>query len=337
MGWQVRHDLRFAIFLLLLAVPGAGCLDSSSDDDALTDDDASDDDTTDGLVSSTSDWVGVSAGRAHACGVRGDGSILCWGCGLGLQDGQCDAPDGDFVAVSSGSGHTCALLSSGLAQCWGCEHMSVDDACVAPSETFEELSVWGESSYGRRVDGIVINWGTPAPPGSSWVFAVGQAGPLDSHNYTICSVANSHHTTCWVGYGPPKVVPTEQVDEIGVGGDFVCAIKTDDGSLTCWGCDSGEESDYGACDAPEGEYSQVDAGSYHACGLKVDGTVVCWGCQQGYDFGQCASPNGTFSRISAGSWSNCAVRDDGSVVCWGCLGTHPDSGGHVDAGQCAPP
>ena len=64
-------------------------------------------------------WVGplttVSLGGIHRCGIRTDGSLLCWGGGKVLHA----PPGGRFKAVSAGRQHTCALRTNGAAVCWG--------------------------------------------------------------------------------------------------------------------------------------------------------------------------------------------------------------------------
>lgn len=71
----------------------------------------------------------LAANRAHACGLRPDGRILCWGsneygeAGAGFAGGWVfEASPAvsvrSFEAISAGGFHTCAL-SDGVAWCWG--------------------------------------------------------------------------------------------------------------------------------------------------------------------------------------------------------------------------
>jgi alpha-tubulin suppressor-like RCC1 family protein len=72
-----------------------------------------------------------SAGANHACQVRRDGSIGCWGGNLSGQIGDGTTTNRSIpvtvsgvtgaVAVAAGLGHTCALLVDGTARCWGDE------------------------------------------------------------------------------------------------------------------------------------------------------------------------------------------------------------------------
>jgi alpha-tubulin suppressor-like RCC1 family protein len=46
--------------------------------------------------------------------------------GLTIDDGQCDNPLGQFVAVSAGSAHSCGVTTEGAIECWGCEGINDD-------------------------------------------------------------------------------------------------------------------------------------------------------------------------------------------------------------------
>ena len=63
-------------------------------------------------------FAALSAGDEHTCGLRHDGSAVCWGDDL---SGQSSAPPGSFTAISAGTSHTCGLRSDGSAECWGVE------------------------------------------------------------------------------------------------------------------------------------------------------------------------------------------------------------------------
>lgn len=60
--------------------------------------------------------VTVSAGGSHACGVKTDGSVECWGWKL---DGQSTPPKGPFDSVSAGFEYTCGVRIGGTVACWG--------------------------------------------------------------------------------------------------------------------------------------------------------------------------------------------------------------------------
>ena len=58
----------------------------------------------------------VAVGLYHACALRQDGQIRCWG-----EDGrqQASPPAGSYRAISAGDFHTCALDAEGNVACWG--------------------------------------------------------------------------------------------------------------------------------------------------------------------------------------------------------------------------
>ena len=63
----------------------------------------------------------VSAGGGgeyggHSCGLRSDGSVVCWG---NNGDGQVDVPGGVFEAVSAGYWYSCGVETDGGIICWG--------------------------------------------------------------------------------------------------------------------------------------------------------------------------------------------------------------------------
>lgn len=58
----------------------------------------------------------IAAGGDHACAVRSDGSLSCWGADA---NGQSSPPGGTFSQVTAGGEHSCAIKSGGTQACWG--------------------------------------------------------------------------------------------------------------------------------------------------------------------------------------------------------------------------
>ena len=65
----------------------------------------------------------VSAGRMHTCGIKTDGTVVCWGAGLtDTEDphfGQSNPPAKTFRQVSAGGYHTCGIKTDRTVACWG--------------------------------------------------------------------------------------------------------------------------------------------------------------------------------------------------------------------------
>jgi hypothetical protein len=135
------------------------------------------------------EFVQLSAKGQHACAVRTNGELACWGagkrddvadanCPLAQHYGQSDPPTGQFVQVAVGDNHGCALRVDGTVVCWGAG--SDPDApaeyphgrqAVAPEGEFDELSADVTRTCGLRRSGGIQCWGSASgggltpPPG----------------------------------------------------------------------------------------------------------------------------------------------------------------------------
>ena len=144
---------------------------------------------------STGRYSAVTAGLAHSCGVRTDGTITCWG---EIRFGKLDVPDGQFSAVTAGTLHSCGLRTNGTITCWG-EH--------GP----------GQPNYGC----------TPAPSGQ---FSAVSAGELHS-----CGLRTDGTITCWGLNAEGQLnTPAEQFSAVTAGTLHSCGLRTN-GTITCWG------------------------------------------------------------------------------------------------------
>jgi hypothetical protein len=65
-------------------------------------------------VETQGEFIQVSTGRLHSCGILIDETLECWGVGAPVKK-----PDGLFEQVSSGDFHSCAVLKDKSIQCWG--------------------------------------------------------------------------------------------------------------------------------------------------------------------------------------------------------------------------
>src|SRR5262245_3469444 len=131
----------------------------------------------------SNDWLQVSLGEQHTCGIRVPGRLYCWGSdtdgrlGNGAPTGPQTTPTEvtggftDWVQVSAGPFHSCARRSTGRLYCWGddTDGRLGDGAVIAdqpaPVEVAGNLTTWrtvsvgGASSCARRSDGRLYCWG----------------------------------------------------------------------------------------------------------------------------------------------------------------------------------
>lgn len=107
-------------------------------------------DGTSGLPVGVTGAIAVAVGGRHACALRGDGRVLCWGSGFmgNAQAAQSAAAPAlvhgltEVKAISAGVDLTCALRGDGQVLCWGLNDSgqvgtgTVGGAVLAPTPTF---------------------------------------------------------------------------------------------------------------------------------------------------------------------------------------------------------
>jgi len=249
----------------------------------------------------------LSVGESHTCGIKTDGSVVCWG---DDRFDQSIPPSGTFAQISASSNYTCGVKTDGRVACWG--RGSFDH--TPPDETFTQISgssnlVCGVTNTYKYEDGNdVVCWG------SDWQ---GRGNPLTGLRFIQVSTGDTHacgvtiygELVCWgddqVGQSIP---PSGTFTQVSATFNRTCGVKTN-GNVACWGLD-----DWGAATPPSGTFTQVSASYDHTCGVKTNGSVACWGLD---DWGKASPPAGSFTQVSTGRDETCGIKTDGSVKCWG--------------------
>jgi alpha-tubulin suppressor-like RCC1 family protein len=98
------------------------------------------------------EFIQISAGQFHTCGVKVDETIKCWGAKGVSQD-----PVGLFHQVSAGAFHTCGVLKDGGIRCWGKDSHGQSSV---PDGKYVQVSSGKEHSCGIKSDGTVKCWGS---------------------------------------------------------------------------------------------------------------------------------------------------------------------------------
>ena len=305
-GLQHQPDITEAIKGmdpdLIARMIGAGCIDADSLSMSLTPEErkalgVSPGGTAGGKV--ITEFVSISAGDNHTCGLGIDGAVGCWG---GDFAGKATPPDGVFVSVDTGRLHTCGVRTDSAVVCWG----GGDDDPEPPDGEFTSVSAGHGYTCAVRVDSTVACWGDDDE---------GQSTPPDGEFVSVsagtrhtCGLTTGGIVACWgsEGYSNRTTPPMGPFVSVSVWSRS-CGVRTD-GSIACWG---GMISDP---EPPDGEFTSVSVGGGHTCGVKADGTVACWGTDH---LGQSTPPDDKFVAVSAGEYHTCGVRADGAAVCWG--------------------
>jgi len=266
---------------------------------------------------------------AHSCGVRGDGTVYCWGYNAYGQLGNGTTTDSlvpvavngitTAVDVAVGAIATCALTSAGQVLCWG-------------------RGIWGQLGQGNTTSSS-----TPLPvalPSAATGIAVG-----GGH---ACALLANGNASCWglnfygeVGVGtsviqyltPQTISFSTGMVSISAGSENTCAVLTN-GQLACWGANGTGQLGNNTTTLSTSpivvsglpKVAAVSAGPT-TCALGTDGTVWCSG---GNAYGQLGDgtstdrhvfthilPLSNVMQVSAGDRSSCALVADGSTYCWG--------------------
>jgi alpha-tubulin suppressor-like RCC1 family protein len=238
----------------------------------------------------------VNVGEKHACAIRDDGTLVCWG---DNSLGQLNSPTGEFTQVSSGPLHSCAIRADGFVLCWGDNFSGETNA---PLARFIQVSVGGAYSCGIRDDGQAVCWGDAAY--GPLAAPAGEFMQISAGANHACALTGGGMPVCWGDNYAGQATPpqTQSFIHLSSGLWQTCGIRTD-GTVACWGQTVG--------DPPAGRFTQISAGDGHACGVKDDGTAACWGNVAG------PVPSGTFLEVSAGKYHDCGLKTDGTTVCWG--------------------
>lgn len=289
------------------------------------------------IVSGLSGVASLAAdGRGgHACAVKTNGSVSCWGYNSSGQLGNGGTTNTN-VPVSVAGGYLFRQVSTGSSQTCG---VTTDGA----------VSCWGANSYGQLGNGTKTASLTPIAPVS---LALGSIEEVHSGVYFTCLRGGAEEVYCTgdntygqLGTGDTTSqthwtssslqTQTALPAGLGVGEYHACEIVQVDGSVRCVGLNIYGQLGDGSTIVRSlavpviglTGVTALTAGGGFTCALKSDSTVWCWGLndcgqlgdQTMVDHATPAPVHGLTGVVSmAGGWEHvCAAKSDGSVWCWG--------------------
>ena len=293
------------------------------------------------LITDLSEYVSISAGNLHTCGIRkNDSRVLCWGEGNLGQLG--DGSTGDnlipnfindtsaYSSISAGGYHTCGIRANdSRVLCWGegvygmlgdgnaNVHNVLNPILTTDSSAYKSLDTISDFTCGIRAnDSRVLCWGR------------GDYGKLGDGNISVHNVPN-----------PILITDFSEYNEISTGAFHTCGIRTSDSRVLCWGrgisgrLGDGITSDHSVGNPTLTQDSSasrdLNLGFSHNCVIrKSDSRVLCWG----YGFLGQLGNGGTadksvptlttdvsaYTILTTGAQHSCGVRtNDSRVLCWG--------------------
>ena len=224
----------------------------------------------------------VATGGGHACLVRADGSVWCWGRNDHGQIGDASRTPRALPvrvpgishprAIAAGDRHTCAADMSGNVLCWG-----ADDT-------------------GQLGDGADMDQGLPRE-----VAGLSNVTALAAGKDFTCALGQDKTVRCWgddtagqlgdSGSPQTRRLPavvaalSPNITALSASWQHVCAIDTAK-TLLCWGANGAGQIGDGTTIGPRppttpvaplpAQVSAVAAGHDHTCAL-ASGDLYCWG------------------------------------------------------------
>lgn len=277
-------------------------------------------------------YLNAAAGYYHACAIRSDKTLWCWGLntsnqiGTGLADPWFTKPVSpsdatDWLDVSLGEAFSCGLSESGAIACWG------------------------SNAFGNFGDGSTSAKSTPSSGGggdTDWL-------SIDAGRRHVCAVKSNGKGFCWgangngqLGHGstanassPVEVSGARQWLTLSAGAEHSCGVTTSH-ALYCWGLNSSSQLGDGTTTArttpvPIGntsDWATVDAGGVSTCAVKMSGERWCWGANGSGQLGDGLTSKSGVPKLadSEHDWGSvvaseegfgCGFRTDGRLFCWG--------------------
>ncbi len=260
----------------------------------------------------------ISPGNAGNCGLKTDGSLVCWDNFYGDGDDAFSQKISDvFTKLSSAGEMFCGLRTTGEVRCWnesGYEGWSV------PTGVFTDVAVGNNDGHacGIRDNGLVACWGDNSH---------GQANPppgiftsLEAGTRRTCGLHENGEIECWGGDSLVPDPPHGTFSQVAVGDLATCGLRVD-GSVECTGPENFFSGDVRP---PLGPFSAIAGGKSTPtfCATRPNGDVVCWGGGlQCRNWDVLFPPSGAFSRIAGSGSQFCGVRPSGVGECWGTNGS----------------
>ena len=256
--------------------------------------------------------LGISAGESHACVLKKDRNVYCWGQNQFFQLGNNQSRletipvkvEGIPAVTQIGSGfnHTCALTESQFVYCWG------------------------DNKFGQLGKGAIsIQAQQP-----SIVLGLKNVTSLQLGYNSSCALVKSEGFSCW-GWNlegelattdrfnlaiPEKIALPSIVESatalvaISIGKSKACGLlnASKGNAILCWG-------NTVSTDLLKLGGLSVSLGNGHGCLVQTTGTVVCWGWNHKGQLGRATTTN-TIEAVLSVSTIGFPIADISSIKSW---------------------
>jgi alpha-tubulin suppressor-like RCC1 family protein len=276
--------------------------------------------------------VQIALGDDYSCARRSDGSVWCWGYGVGEAAAAPVPGVAGATDLKADGGLTCAIVSGGSVLCWGSgdrgqrgNGLSFQPIVLA-KPTLVTRAPNGDWRVGSR-EACVLSagqatcWGSSGKRSLEAPQKVTLQTVVPGWSYT-CGLSASGSLWCWSSYGDPKERKgaSTGASQLVVGESHEC-IRLDSGGVQCWGSSWRDTEAQPKTDdvGPRtidglGKAVDIAAGKDRTCAALEDGTVHCWGKLRKLET---VAGIADATQVSVGDRHACARHARGVVTCWG--------------------
>lgn len=169
----------------------------------------------------------ISISSSHACSLKFDGMVWCWGIILGNPSGPTPSPSPvkvdikDVKTISVGYGFSCAVKNDGTVWCWGnAQYTGMEQSSVTPTKL----------SFINAVKSITSSFSHTCAiknDNTVWCWGYNDHGQLGSGYNDNCKEQN------FCVFNTSNQVLSNVVQLV-ANHAFTCALKSD-GTVWCWG------------------------------------------------------------------------------------------------------
>lgn len=284
-------------------------------------------------------WAQVGVADQHACAVRSDNTLRCWGNNFNGQLGDNSTTQrlvptavsggGSWKYVMGGYNHSCGIKSDDTLWCWGNNNSGRTGLGTAVGNTLVPTQISGGGTW-KRIDTAQYNGAFSCGIKSDdtlWCWGYNYYGQLGD---PVISTFGTTVPNLVAGGGAWKDVKVAQ--------NTSCGLKAD-GSIRCWGSNNygiignGTTADVYAPMAITGNanWQAISTGTasfgFPVCGIKSDNHLWCWGDNEYGMLGDGSnttpdqpvevSGSGAWKKTAAGGYHVCGIKSDDSLWCWG--------------------
>ena len=254
----------------------------------------------------------ISAGKTHACGLRENGAVSCWGYDQHNYDSLTPPAGTDFRQISAGLNFTCALRQDSTIVCWG---SNSHGQATPPQGAFSEIAAGQLHACAlptpQSSPPEILCWGETFPNRTESLPLDAPISDIQSGAGFTCGLTPQSNMAC-VQIKPSLIEPPPgPFTRISAGLRHICALRPD-GSAICQGDNAQRQTS-----PPPTQFTHIAAGWNHSCGITRESQIECWGSGRAGSPGErLAAPHGEFTDLSIGWRNSCALRPDRRAFCW---------------------